>query len=167
MHIHRLEATFLWLAGTMMFLFAGAILISVFGLGVQLPGFVEQIDPAKVDEFPGFDQPVPPGGAREVFPGHYEAYITAGATTTGWVFTPSEITVPAGSTVTFFIASKDITHGFKILDTDVNIMIIPGQLSQVSHTFDEPGEYPFFCQEYCGGGHQNMSGKVIVTGEAP
>ena len=29
--------------------------------------------------------------------------------------------------------------------------------------FDEPGEMPWVCNEYCGVGHHNMYGKMIVT----
>lgn len=41
-------------------------------------------------------------------------------------------------------------------------MVIPGQVSRVTVTFEEPGEYPYVCNEYCGVGHHTMSGKVIV-----
>ena len=158
MHIHRLEATFIYASLGMLAAFAGAILISVFGLGLHLPTVTDQIDPQAVQDDPLFAEP----GLREVYPGRYEAYMTAGP---GWVFTPSEITVPVDSTVTFFIASQDVIHGFKVFDTNVNIMVIPGQISEVTHTFDETGDYLFFCHEYCGGLHQQMSGTVKVVTE--
>jgi cytochrome c oxidase subunit 2 len=157
MHIDRYESTFLWLATGMLVIFAGAVVISVFGLGIQLPTAVEQIDPAKVVDTPGFNTP----GAREVFAGHYEAYIVVET----WQFTPSEITIPVGSEVTFFLASKDLIHGFKVFDTNVNIMVIPGQISEVSHTFSKPGDFEFYCHEYCGAAHHTMRGVVHVVGE--
>ena len=73
-----------------------------------------------------------------------------------------EITVPAGSRVTFELTSRDVVHGFKIDDTPINVMVVPGQISKVTTTFDEPGEYLIVCHEYCGGGHHAMFGKVIV-----
>jgi len=157
MHIDRYESTFLRLATGMLVLFAGAIVISVFGLGIQLPTAVEQIAPADVATAAGFKTP----GAREVFAGHYEAYIVVET----WLFTPSEITVPVGSEVTFFLASKDLIHGFKVFDTNVNIMVIPGQISEVSHTFNTPGDFQFYCHEYCGAAHHTMTGVVHVVGE--
>lgn len=157
MHIDRFESTFLWLSTGMLVLFAGAVVISVFGLGIQLPTAVEQINPADVVDAPGFNTP----GAREVFIGHYEAYIVVEA----WQFTPSEITIPVGSEVTFFLASKDLIHGFKVFDTNVNIMVIPGQISEVSHTFNTPGDFEFYCHEYCGAAHHTMEGVVHVVGE--
>jgi cytochrome c oxidase subunit 2 len=157
MHIHRLEAIFIYASLGMLAAFAGAIIISVFGLGLHLPTVTDQIDPQSVPTDPHFSDP----GVREIYPGRYEAYIRVQM----WQFTPAEITVPVDSTVTFFLASQDVIHGFKMLDTDINIMVIPGQLSEVTHTFDETGDYLWFCHEYCGGLHQQMSGYVHVVEE--
>jgi cytochrome c oxidase subunit 2 len=38
-------------------------------------------------------------------------------------------------------------------------------VTRVVYTFDEPGEHLIICHEYCGIGHHNMWGKVIVEGE--
>jgi cytochrome c oxidase subunit 2 len=61
------------------------------------------------------------------------------------------------------VTSKDVQHGFQIDGTNVNMQIVPGQVSKLSHTFTVPGEYRFVCHEYCGAGHAAMYGKVIVT----
>ncbi|KPK05027.1 MAG: cytochrome C oxidase subunit II [Gemmatimonas sp. SG8_28] len=55
-----------------------------------------------------------------------------------------------------------IWHGLHIERTRINLMLIPGQISKVTYTFDEPGEYLVICHEYCGSGHHLMYGKVIV-----
>lgn len=155
MHIDQYEGLFIRLAAVMMGVFAAAVVIAVFGLGIQLPGAVEQIDPRAVDSAPGFSEP----GLREIYPGRYEAHIVVQT----WQFTPNQITVPRGSEVTFFLTSKDIIHGFKVMDTNVNIMVIPGQVSEVTHTFNASGTYQFYCHEYCGALHHAMSGLVQVT----
>ena len=46
----------------------------------------------------------------------------------------------------------------------VNAMVIPGQITRITGTFDEPGEYNIVCHEYCGIGHHGMWGKVVVGG---
>jgi cytochrome c oxidase subunit 2 len=79
-----------------------------------------------------------------------------------WSFTPREVRVPAGSTVTFEVASADVLHGLRIDRTNVNAMIVPGEVTRVTHTFDEPGEYLMVCHEYCGIAHQAMAGRVLV-----
>jgi len=94
----------------------------------------------------------------EVGPGRYEVRMVAGI----WSFAPNEIRVPAGSTVTFVATSRDVVHGLFIPRANVNVMLIPGQVARVTTRFDRPGEYPFFCHEYCGIAHHTMWGKVIV-----
>ena len=71
--------------------------------------------------------------------------------------------VPAGSHVIFYLTSGDVIHGFKVFDTNINIMVIPGQISQVERTFNTPGTYHFVCHEYCGAPHPTMTGVVTVT----
>lgn len=131
-----------------------AIALSAFAIGIQLPGVAGRVDPQTLASSPPFDQP----GLRQLAPGRYEAVIVAQT----WQFTPNEIRVPAGSTVTFIATSKDVTHGLKIENTDVNMMLLPGQVSRLTTRFNTPGEYLFICQEYCGVGHHLMFGKVIV-----
>ena len=117
------------------------------------PDAVSSLDDILVKEFP-------PGSLKVIVVGGETSMPVAQA----WQFAPTQIEVPAGSEVTFFITSKDIIHGFKVFDTNVNIMVIPGQISEVTHTFDEPGEFEFYCHEYCGSSHHIMSGVINVTG---
>jgi len=107
-----------------------------------------------VAETPPFDQP----GLREIAPGQYEAVILARV----WYFDPKEIRVPAGSTVTFRLTSADVVHGFELQNTPINGMLIPGQVTTMTTTFEKPGEYLFICHEYCGIGHHTMYGRVVV-----
>ena len=79
-----------------------------------------------------------------------------------WSFTPSEIRVPRGSTVTFVATSKDVVHGLFIAHANVNAMLLPGQIVRVTAHFDKPGEYPIICHEYCGIAHHTMWAKVVV-----
>jgi cytochrome c oxidase subunit 2 len=131
-----------------------AIAISAFAIGIQLPGVGGRVDPQALASSPPFDQP----GLRELAPGRYEAVIIAQT----WQYTPAEIRVPAGSTVTFILTSQDVIHGFKIDDTPVNMMVLPGQVSRMTAHFDKPGDYLFICHEYCGTSHHLMYGKVVV-----
>jgi len=80
-----------------------------------------------------------------------------------WQFDPAEIDVPVGSTVDFYLTSKDVTHGFNISDKSVNMMAVFGGVTETSVYFDKPGTYSIVCHEYCGAGHQNMTGKVVVS----
>ena len=159
MHIDRTEKIFIIGSIIMVVIFASAIAVSSIAYGIQVPAPYEQVDPNTVAT-PGNS----PWGApvdervRELAPGVYEAYILAQT----WVFQPNEIRIPAGSEITFYVTSKDVQHGFVIERTNVNMMVLPGQVSKATVTFDEPGEYYYICHEYCGVGHQTMYGRLIV-----
>ena len=49
-----------------------------------------------------------------------------------WAFVPREIEVPVGSEITIYVTSPDLQHGFKITDTNVNMMVVPGQVSKLT-----------------------------------
>lgn len=80
-----------------------------------------------------------------------------------WAFEPKKITVPLGSTIDFFLSSIDVTHGFQIRDTNVNLMAVPGVINRAIHKFTVPGIYRVVCHEYCGFGHENMSAEIDVN----
>lgn len=154
MHVHVYERIVLGLTGVLLVVALGAIASSVTISHVHLPGPVGRVDPRTLRTTPPFDQP----GVREIGPGRYEAVMLVQA----WSYTPSEVRVPAGSTVTFRVASADVTHGFMIERTNVNLTVIPGYVAEATATFREPGTYLLICHEYCGAGHQAMFGRVVV-----
>lgn len=80
-----------------------------------------------------------------------------------WNFEPTEIYIPVGAEVDFYLTSKDVVHGFLIDDKNVNLMAVPGAVNKTTVTFDKPGVYPIICHEYCGAGHQHMKAEVIVN----
>lgn len=80
-----------------------------------------------------------------------------------WMFQPSEIYIPVGSEVDFFVTSKDVVHGFNIAEKNVNMMAIYGNINKTTVKFEKPGIYKITCHEYCGAGHQNMQAEVIVN----
>ena len=71
--------------------------------------------------------------------------------------------MPQGAEVTIYVTSQDVQHGFKITDTNVNMQVVPGQVSKLTYTFDRIGEFPYICHEYCGIGHAAMFGRVKVV----
>ena len=131
-----------------------ALVVTAFGAGIHLPGDEGRIDPTKVAESAMFKTP----GVVEIAPGQYEVRMTAQI----WTFAPNEIRVPAGSTVHFWATSKDVVHGLLIPHTNVNVMLLPGQVAHAQARFDTPGEYLIVCHEYCGIAHHTMAGRLVV-----
>jgi len=80
-----------------------------------------------------------------------------------WQFQPSEIYIPVGSEVDFYLTSKDVVHGFNIAQKNVNMMAVYGAINKTTVKFEKPGVYDIICHEYCGIGHQNMRAQVIVN----
>lgn len=78
-------------------------------------------------------------------------------------FTPGEITVKKGEPVVLEFTSVDRAHGFYLPDFGVETKIKPGAVSRVSFTPGKTGKFPFACDVFCGSGHEEMSGTLIVT----
>jgi cytochrome c oxidase subunit 2 len=154
MRVHTYEKAFLAAALVLLLACLGALLYATAARGIHLPGHVAHIDPSRVHETAPFDQP----GVRQTGPGKYEVIIIGHT----WAFTPAEIRVPVGAEVTFVATTPDVIHGLLVARTRINAMLIPGQVTRVVHRFEQAGEYLLLCHEYCGLGHHNMAGKVIV-----
>jgi cytochrome c oxidase subunit 2 len=155
LRVERYERIFLYVTLVVLVGAIVAIVTHIGESGVELPDAEGRIDVAAVSETPPFDAP----GVYETGPGRYDAVMIARA----WQFEPATITVPQGAEVTFVVTSEDVIHGFHVWDTTVNAMVIPGQITRVTGTFDDPGEFEFVCHEFCGTGHHVMWGKVVVT----
>lgn len=80
-------------------------------------------------------------------------------------FIPSEVRLPAGAEATFYVASRDVIHGYQVMNTTINFEIIPGEVAIFSYTFNEPGRYRVVCNQYCGIGHHNMMAWIVVESE--
>lgn len=155
MHVHPYERGWIIFSVVLLTVFGLALVVSTMSLGVRLPGIVDR---AAIAEAATPDYDLGEGWVRELGPGRYEVNMIAKM----WSFDPGEVRIPVGSEVTFLFQSEDIVHGFKIMNTTVSTMVIPGQTGRVTYTFTDKGEFPFVCHEYCGVGHHLMSGKVIV-----
>lgn len=154
MHIHPSERNWIRFSIFLLAVFSLAIVLSAVTLGIRLPG--REREPLLAAEQAGFPADEP--WVRELGPGRYEVNFFANA----FYFEPDTLEFPVGSTVTFYVHSNDVIHGFKILDTNVSIMAVPNQIGKLTYTFNEPGEFLFVCHEYCGIGHHVMHGRVII-----
>lgn len=157
MKAHTYEKAFLAAGLIILIACLVALLYAAVGRELYLPGEVGRIDPAQVVRTPPFDDP----GVYRTGPDAYHAVVVASA----WRFDPAEIRVPAGAEITFTATTTDVIHGFNVERTRINMMLIPGQITEFRHTFREPGEHLLICHEYCGLGHHTMFGRVVV--EAP
>jgi len=80
-----------------------------------------------------------------------------------FVYTPNEIILKKDEPVVLAFTAIDFIHGFFIPDMKIRADLLPGQLTQVRLTPGKAGEYAFLCDNFCGSGHEQMGGKIIVT----
>ena len=92
--------------------------------------------------------------------------VTVRALGQRYSFTPSCIVVPANTPLTIRATSADVVHGILIEGTNVNTMLVPGYISEITAQFATPGEHLMPCQEFCSIGHEGMWGKVRVIDKA-
>jgi cytochrome c oxidase subunit 2 len=75
---------------------------------------------------------------------------------------PNKVTAKVGQPVVFVLTSQDRIHGFKMPDFGLRTDIVPGQETRVILTPDKPGNFTFFCDVFCGDGHEDMEGTLVV-----
>jgi|SRR5215471_6398327 len=77
-------------------------------------------------------------------------------------FTPNEITVKKGTPVTLELISQDRHHGFNLSKFHLHADLKPGVVEKITFVPDTVGMFGFFCDVFCGGGHEDMSGILKV-----
>lgn len=132
------------------------VVVSALTMALHPPSNVETIDPAQVHLHPEFAESNL--GAVE----NPDGSVTVRVVATQYAFLPRCIPVPAQRPVTLRITSPDVIHGLIVAGTNVNTMVIPGYISEVSTTFRKRGDHLMPCHEYCGLGHSEMWSMVRV-----
>ncbi|MFT4946176.1 MAG: cytochrome c oxidase subunit 2 [Natronomonas sp.] len=165
MEIHRYEQFWFGLSLLLIVAFIGTITYGAVGAGVEMVaddgGTVEPDDLSNHEKFQQYQQ----NNATRVDDGEYAVAVQAVYP----VFVPgtgNPIRVPENSEVTFYVSSPDVTHGFNIVGTNVNTMVIPGQIAELTVEFGEyedAEQFGIVCHEYCGPQHHEMAGQIEVV----
>ncbi|MEB3778915.1 MAG: hypothetical protein GSR85_01590 [Desulfurococcales archaeon] len=105
-------------------------------------------------------------GVENLGGGVYKVRILAGQ----FFWIPNKIVLENPKRVEFEITSQDVVHGFHVVGTSVNVMVIPGYVAQFTWypPNDAEGTYLIVCTEYCGVGHDLMKATLEIkrTGAA-
>lgn len=78
-------------------------------------------------------------------------------------FSPSTITLKKGEPVVLELSSEDRTHGFNLKDFEIRGDVKPGEVTRIPFTPGKTGSFTFSCDVFCGGGHPDMRGTLVVT----
>jgi cytochrome c oxidase subunit 2 len=161
MEIHRFEA--IWTAVSLLLIVGWIATVTYGAVGPPAIQMVDAeggtvADPSDPTASPNFRAP----GVYETGPNEYAVYVLVQQ----FLFEPGTsqpIRVPAGSEVTFYLTTPDVIHGFEVAGTNVNAMVIPGQVTKITVEFERAREYGIVCNEYCGAGHHAMEGRLVVV----
>jgi cytochrome c oxidase subunit 2 len=77
-------------------------------------------------------------------------------------FVPELIHVALGETVILQFTAPEVPMGFSLADFNLRTDIVPGKPASVRITADKAGTFMFVCDTFCGSGHEDMSGALIV-----
>jgi len=79
-----------------------------------------------------------------------------------FAYSPSELKVNEGDTITIQLVSTDVVHGIYVDDYGISVEADPGQSATLTFVADKPGSFRFRCNVTCGAMHPFMIGKLTV-----
>ena len=82
------------------------------------------------------------------------------------IITDGELHLPVNRPVKVLLRSIDVLHDFYIPQIRAKMDLVPGLVSYLWFTPTTIGEYEILCAAYCGNGHPQMRGKLVVDSEA-
>jgi cytochrome c oxidase subunit II len=77
-------------------------------------------------------------------------------------YSPKDIKVKKDVPVVLEFTSLDRLHGFNCPGLGIRSDILPGKTTQLRFIPNKAGTFPFHCDNFCGIGHEGMSGTIIV-----
>ena len=81
-----------------------------------------------------------------------------------FAFEPARIEVTEGERIRLVVTSADGVHGVGIKKFRVEKTVPRGGTPiTIDFVASAPGEFPVLCSEYCGNGHEEMKGMLVVS----
>jgi cytochrome c oxidase subunit 2 len=77
-------------------------------------------------------------------------------------YSPAEVHIRRGEHVVLELTSLDRKHGFKLPELGIRADVAPGGTARVEVTAEKAGRFPFACDVFCGDGHEDMTGTLVV-----
>ena len=80
-----------------------------------------------------------------------------------FAFTPGTITLKLGVPVIMEFTTEDVLMGFNVPDLELRADMLPGVTTRVRVVPGKVGTFTFYCDVFCGAGHEEMSGMITVV----
>ena len=81
-------------------------------------------------------------------------------------FEPARVEVTEGERIKLVVSSGDGVHGIEIKKFKINKKVPRGGEVTIEFVASAAGEFPILCSEYCGDGHEDMKGKLVVAAKS-
>ncbi len=78
-----------------------------------------------------------------------------------WRWSPA-LVLKKGEWYNIHLSSKDVLHGWSLQPPNMNFMVFPGYDYVLRFKPTEAGDFRVLCNEFCGIGHHQMVGRIIV-----
>jgi len=77
-------------------------------------------------------------------------------------YDPDNIIIKKDKPVVLELISRDSLHGFNCPGLNIRTDIFPNKTAILRFTPTKAGTFPFYCDVFCGSGHENMTGSIVV-----
>ena len=106
---------------------------------------------------------LPPAAASTNAPRQTDEPRTIEVVARRFVFEPAQIEATEGERLRIVVRSADGVHGFEIKKFKVSKLLKrEGEPVIIEFTPKDVGRFPIVCSLYCGDGHEEMKGALIV-----
>jgi cytochrome c oxidase subunit 2 len=77
-------------------------------------------------------------------------------------YDPPRVHLKLGQRVVLELTAIDRPHGFRLSALGIKVELVPGQVARIEVTPEQAGSFVFVCDVFCGLGHDDMDGTIVV-----
>lgn len=81
---------------------------------------------------------------------------------TRFTYEPAEVTLVRGQPVVLELVSLDRSHGFRVPSLNIRAEVPENGVARVRLVPERAGRFFFTCDVFCGSGHDEMEGEIVV-----
>ncbi|WP_336034440.1 cytochrome c oxidase subunit II [Halobacterium yunchengense] len=91
--------------------------------------------------------------------------VSSGPAVSGVDYGDQPMVVPEDTKLVIRTESEDVIHAFHAPELGLKTDAVPGQTNYLITELTEKGTYTLYCAEFCGQGHSEMLGEIVVVEE--
>lgn len=80
-----------------------------------------------------------------------------------FAYSPPQLVLKKGEPVILELTSQDREHGFRLAELGIRADVKPGETTSVRIVPQKTGRFSFACDVFCGSGHEEMAGEIVVV----